>query len=116
MLQRLLAKDASDTGLVHACVTHHRAYLVFRRSLRRLSVDDDDIRRARARARLNQIRQIRIWNPEQSDTTADHAVTLLEFERLADALAEGEFHDMGLDRKAAETALALLIRRFRAAS
>lgn len=113
MLQRLLAKDASDARFVHAVVAHHRAYQVFRRSLRRLSVEDADVRRARAQSRLNQIQQIRMWNPKQRDATADLAVALLEFERLADALAEGEFHDMGLDDKAAETTLASLIRRFR---
>ena len=53
VLQRLLAKDASDARLVQAVVAHHRAYLIFRRSLRRLSVEDDDVRKARAQARLN---------------------------------------------------------------
>jgi AcrR family transcriptional regulator len=115
VLQRLLAKDASDARLVHAVIAHHRSYRVFRRSLRQLSVEDDEVRRARAQSRLNQIQQIRMWNPKQRDTTADLAVALLEFERLSDALAEGEFHDMGLDEKAAETTLASLIRRFRSA-
>ena len=114
MLQRLLAKDASDARFVEAVVTHHRTYRIFRRSLRRLSVEDDEVRKARAEGRLNQIAQIRRWNPGQPDSTANLAVALLKFERLADALAEGEFHDMGIDGKAAEAALARLIRRFRA--
>ncbi len=39
---------------------------------------------------------------------------LLQTERLADALAEGEFHDMGLGKKAGEDALARLIHELRA--
>jgi AcrR family transcriptional regulator len=115
-LQRLLEKDAPDARLVQAIVAHHRAYRVFRRSLRQLSVEDSDVRKARAEARLNQIQQIRVWNHEPTEAPADIAVALLQFERLADALAEGEFHDMGLDGRAAETLLARLIRHFRAAS
>lgn len=38
---------------------------------------------------------------------------LLQTERLADALAEGEFHDMGLNKKAGEEALARLIHDLR---
>jgi len=115
MLQRLLARDASDARLVQAVVTHHRTYRTFRRSLRQLSVEDEDVRKARAESRLNQIAQIRVWNREQPDTTGDLAVALFKIERLADALAEGEFHDMGIDRSAGETELALLIHRLRSA-
>jgi AcrR family transcriptional regulator len=114
MLRRLLAEQARDVRLVQAVVSHHRAYLVFRRSLRQLSLENESVREARAHGRLNQIRQIRAWNPDQPDSTAELAVILLQFERLADALAEGEFRDMGLDEQAAETALSRLIRRLRA--
>ena len=44
---------------------------------------------------------------------ADLAVILLQTERLADALAEGELRDMGLDEEAALTALTGLINRLR---
>jgi AcrR family transcriptional regulator len=114
-LQRLLAKDASDARLVRAVVTHHRRFRIFRRSLRQMSIEDDAVRKARAASRLNQIEQIRKWNPAQSASTADLAVALFKIERLADALAEGEFDDMGLDRTAAETELALLLNWLRSA-
>ena len=116
MLQGLLANDASDARLVDAVVSHHKSYREFRRSLRQLAVEDREVRTARARGRLNQIGQIRTWNPEQPDSTAQLAVALLQFERLADALAEGEFHDMGLDERTAKAMLASLIRRFRSSS
>ena len=115
MLQRLLAKDASDTRLVQAVVTHHRRFRIFRRSLRQMSIEDDMVRKARAASRLNQIEQIRKWNPAQPASTADLAVALFKIERLADALAEGEFDDMGIDRTAPETELALLLNWLRSA-
>ena len=115
MLQRLLARDASDARLVKAVVTHHRRFRTFRRSLRQVSIEDDVVRKARAESRLNQIRQIRMWNPAQPASTADLAVALFKIERLADALAEGEFHDMGIENKAAETELALLLHWLRSA-
>jgi AcrR family transcriptional regulator len=115
MLQRLLAKDASDARLVQAVVTHHRRYRIFRRSLRQLSIEDAVVRKVRADSRLSQIAQIRKWNPAQSALTADLAVALFKVERLADALAEGEFDDMGIDRKAGETELASLLNWLRSA-
>src|SRR5262245_3772379 len=115
MLQRLLAKAASDARLVQAVVTHHRRYRVFRRSLRQLSIEDDVVRKARASSRMNQIAQIRKWNPAQTASTADLAVALFKIERLADALAEGEFQDMGVDHKVAEAELASLLHWLRSA-
>jgi AcrR family transcriptional regulator len=116
MLRHLLAEDASDVRLVKAVVAHHHAYRIFRRSLRQLAAENDAVREARARSRLKQIEQIRVWNPKQPDVTAVLAVTLLHFERLADALAEGEFRDMGLGTHAAEEDLVRLIHRLRAPS
>lgn len=114
VLRRLLAEQASDARLVDACIAHHRAHLIFRRSLRQLAVENDEVRAARAEGRLNQIRQIRAWNEAQTDDTAELAVILLQFERLSDALAEGEFRDMRLDEAAAKATLAGLIHRLRA--
>ena len=92
-----------------AVVAHHKAYLVFRRSLRQLSVENKVIRAARARARLNQIAYVKSLSPNVARDDASIAALLLQTERLADALAEGEFHDMGLNKKAGEEALAGLI-------
>jgi AcrR family transcriptional regulator len=113
MLERLLAKDASDGRLVKAVVAQHRRYRMFRRSLRQLAVEDAVVRRARAESRLRQVAQIRVWNREQRDTTGTLAVALFKIERLADALAEGEFDDMGVDRTEAETELASVIHQLR---
>jgi len=112
VVQKLLAENAADAELARAFVAHHQAYLRFRRSLRQLSCDNDQIRAARAASRLNQIAYLKTWRAAPQDD-AELAVTLLQLERLCDALAEGELADMGLDPGAAEARLAGLINRLR---
>lgn len=112
-LATLLAENASDVRLAQAVVAHHKAYLVFRRSLRQLSVENEVVRAARARSRLNQIAYVKNLSPNVARDDASLAAILLQTERLADALAEGEFHDMGLNKKAGEEALARLIHDLR---
>jgi AcrR family transcriptional regulator len=113
-IDTLLAENASDVRVARAIVAHHKAYLVFRRSLRQLSVENEVVRAARARSRLNQIAYVKSLNPNVARNDASLAAMLLQTERLADALAEGEFHDMGLNKKAGEEALARLFHDLRA--
>jgi AcrR family transcriptional regulator len=115
ILRKLLAENASDARLAQACVAHHRAFLIFRRSLRLISLENDVVRAARARSRLNQITYLKTLSVNRRRDDAVLAATLLQVERLADALAEGEFVDMGLDKKAGEAALARLIHSLRMA-
>jgi AcrR family transcriptional regulator len=109
----LLAENACDVRLVQAVVAHHKAYLVFRRSLRQLSVENEVVRAARAQSRLNQIAYVKGLSPNVARDDASLAAMLFQTERLADALAEGEFHDMGLNKQAGEEALARLIHDLR---
>jgi AcrR family transcriptional regulator len=113
-LSQLLAERASDIRLTRAVVAHHKAYLLFRRSLRQLSVENAAVRAARARARLNQIAYVKTLSPNVARDDASLATMLFQTERLADALAEGEFGDMGLDERAGEETLARLIGELRA--
>jgi len=112
IFRKLLAEDASDQRLVRACVAHHRAYLIFRRSLRLVSLEDDRVRRARAATRRRQIERINGWQQSELDPGMV-ATALLQIERLSDALAEHEFADMGLNAAACEAALAKIIRELR---
>jgi AcrR family transcriptional regulator len=112
IFRKLLAEDASDERLVRACVAHHRAFLVFRRSLRLVSLEDERVRRARAETRKRQIERINQWQQTELDPGMV-ATVLLQIERLSDALAEHEFADMGLDASACEAALAGIIRQLR---
>jgi hypothetical protein len=113
-IDTLLAENASDLRVARAIVAHHKAYLIFRRSLRQLSVQNDVVRAARAQSRLNQIAYVKSLSPNVRRDDASIATMLLQTERLADALAEGEFRDMGLSKKSGEEALARLVHDLRA--
>ena len=113
MLAVLLARKAPVGEMVGAAIEHHRAYKVFRRSLRSLSLENSTVRKARAESRRRQIEQIKVWIAPAKASSVEIATTLLQMERLADAVAEDEFADLGLDDRAARVALAELRTRLR---
>ena len=105
MLTKLIAARAPASELVEAAVAHHRAHRIFRRSLRTLSYEEDEVRKARAQSRLRQIESIKSWIKPARPSIAEIATILLQMERLSDALAENEFGDLGLDEKSAKATL-----------
>ena len=111
MLAKLLARKAPASELVNAAVEHHRAYKVFRRSLRALSLENVTVRKARAESRRRQIDQIKSWVAPAKPSSIQVATILLQMERLADAVAEGEFADLGLEDGVARETLADLQMR-----
>lgn len=113
MLSKLLARQAPATEVVNAAIRHHKAYKVFRRSLRTLSLENRAVRKARAESRKRQIEQIKVWVAPAKPSSVEVATILLQMERLADAVAEGEFADLGLEDKSAREALAALQTRLR---
>jgi len=113
MLANLLARKASTRRLVRAVVEHHRAHRIFRRSLRQLAIEDPLVRRARSDSRKRQLEQITSWQGRGDADVAALAVELFKMERLADALAEDEFEDLGLSAASAENALAEIIEELR---
>jgi AcrR family transcriptional regulator len=107
----LVEKDASTLALADAIVAHHRAYRLFRRSLRQLAVENAVVRAARAQSRLRQIdNTIRLAGTGTRETVAP---VLFQIERLADAIAEGEIADLGLSESIAREALAVLLSGLR---
>ena len=100
------------SALVNACVGYHESYRKFRRSLRQLSYERPRVRAARAESRTKQVAFIQQWYPHLHDD-AVVATALLQIERLADALAEGEFRDLSLPDSAARLELARIIRSLR---
>lgn len=112
-LQALFEHDAPSAALVEAGVAHHRRYLMFRRSLRQLSIDHPEVRAARAESRLRLIGRIQAWSGGPKLRIEDLAVAQFQFERLTDAIAEGEFSDMGIGEDAARAEIARLIDGFR---
>ena len=95
-IDQLRAQGASESAFIDAVIAHHRAYHIFRRSLRQLTVEDGQVRAARAASRLEQIERIKLRYKPLSLSTAKVAVFLLQYERLCDALADGEFDDLGV--------------------
>ena len=108
----LVRRQAGEAAVIEAAIQHHRDYLVFRRSLRRLSLEDPVVRAARAQSRLRQIERIRRGG-EAGLSRDEVAVRLLQLERLSDALAEGELGDMGLDEAVARRRLVELLTELR---
>ena len=115
LMGALRRRGADEDDVVEAAIAHHKAYLIFRRSLRRLSLEDPQVRAARAESRLRQVARIREWRG--GAVSADEVATvLLQLERLSDALAEGELLDMGLDEAPARRRLADLLTWLRTGS
>jgi AcrR family transcriptional regulator len=112
-LQHLLARAAPPEALAEAAIAHHRRYLLFRRSLRQLSLENPTVRKARAESRLRQLDQIRAGTKRPDAKSDQLAIALLQIERLTDAVAEGELGDMGLTEEAARAAIARLFAGFR---
>lgn len=113
VLAALHAEGAPVAALVDAVIEHHRAYRLFRRSLRQLSVEDDAVRQARAESRLRQIARFRKWQGDKPLSEAAVATAIFEMERLCDAIAENEFADLGLDDVEPRAKLAELMASLR---
>ncbi|WP_420560872.1 TetR/AcrR family transcriptional regulator [Tepidicaulis sp.] len=112
MFAGLAAQKAPPLKLAEAVISHHRNYLLFRRSLRQLAVEDEAVRAARAESRRRQLS--RVAGPGASKSRlAELAVLLLQIERLCDGVAEGEFADLGLGEKEAKKTLGALLEELR---
>jgi AcrR family transcriptional regulator len=112
-MRRLLARNGATTALVEACIEHHRAHALFRRSLRRLGHEDAKVRQALAASRLERLQALKAWIGDPHPSDADLAVELLLFEGLATLLAEADLGEMGLDDKAARRQLGAILGRWR---
>jgi AcrR family transcriptional regulator len=107
-LDELRAQGATESAFIDSVIAHHRAYHIFRRSLRQLTVEDSQVRAARATSRLEQIERIKSRYQPLPLTTAQIALFLLQYERLCDGLADGEFGDLGVEENAVRRQLHLL--------
>jgi AcrR family transcriptional regulator len=112
-LEAQLSERRGARALAETVVQHHKAHLIFRRSLRQLSVSDPQVRKARAASRLRQAERIRGWTQRDKRKLPALLVTLLEVERLADAVAEGELADLELSEEVGMAALERAIKRLR---
>lgn len=111
ILTMLMQQQAAPSQIAQAVVAQHRAHLLFRRSLRQLALEHPQVRQARAESRLRQVGRICEWSDTLLTDTESLMVMLLQIERLADAVAEGELRDMGLDDEMAMQAMSTMITR-----
>jgi AcrR family transcriptional regulator len=109
----LVVEGADSEAVVEAGVAHHRAWRKFRRSLRALSVENAQVRAARAESRLRQVAWIAQWKGPRAPAKDEIAARLLLLERLTDAIAEGEFVDMGMTEDAARRLLVEILAELR---
>ncbi len=105
----LQGRSGAVRQMAAAIVEHHRAHLGFRRSLRQLACEVDAVRAARAASRKRQVAHICAWLGPAAVPRGQIAMTLLQIERISDAIAEGEMDDLGVDETTAQKMLARLI-------
>jgi AcrR family transcriptional regulator len=109
----LVQRKARTSELVDALIRFHRQHLIFRRSLRALATQVDQVREARAQSRLAQIERLEERARGAGLDRSEAAVLLLQVERLADAISEGELRDLGLTDVLARATLIELVKRLR---
>jgi len=88
-----------DRAVAQTLIAHHRAWRVFRRSLRLLAVEDDRVRQARAESRRIQVENIMRWEDRPGRAKPHLVAAILTIERLCDAIADDELADLALDEK-----------------
>lgn len=112
MMDAMLTEHAPSPQIAEAFVQSYRSFLVFRRNLRQLACDTPEVRKAVADSRRRLIDQIKRWNPAlHSD---EHIATLIvQMDRVCEALAEGEFEELGLEGSAAYEVLSRSIDQLR---
>lgn len=93
------AMAAGAEAVAQAIIRLHTDRQMFRRSLRHLSVSDPHIRSTRRDIRLRQVANLIRALPGMPP--AEAVVLLLATDRLADAAAEGELTELGVDNPAA---------------
>ncbi len=96
-------------------IRHHSEHREFRRSLRRLTVADDRVRRARAASREDQIERLAKGSFDKLDRLSRIALILC-IERISDAAADGELADLKLSKTQQAELLARTIEKLNVAS
>ncbi len=112
MLRSVIETPETDPmQMAEACVDSFQAFLTFRRNLRSVMASVPDVRLARAQAR--QRLMALLCSLRAGMSKEELGSLLVQFEQLCEALAQGEFDDLGLSGEAAMRDLAALVVRLR---
>jgi AcrR family transcriptional regulator len=99
-----------------ALIEHHRRWRVFRGNLRALITYDEELRElthALRREQLEKMSWLRMRQGHQDPRTLESdAVHALMFERVCDAIADGEFASIGCSVEAAQHEFRTLMRKY----
>lgn len=112
LLGGLALENVSANQVVDIIIKHHRDYVLFRRSLRQLSVENPIVRQTRAETRLRQMSFIQQRFGLEDKNKGDFFAIMFQIERLADGLAEGEFRDLGVEETEIRQAMMDLVDHF----
>jgi AcrR family transcriptional regulator len=93
---------AKAEQIVDHVIGHHKAWPGLRASLRALVAIEPEVKKARRASRRKQLETMERLGLRSS---VDNAFLLLAVERTADALADGELRDLGVDEATARDAL-----------
>jgi AcrR family transcriptional regulator len=104
-------QDASTLQLAEACVENIRPFLTFRRNLRAVASSQPEIRAVRAAGRQRLLAWLAQQRPREQVTQL--ASWLVQFDQLCEAIAEGQFIDLGTTEQVAMADLARLIEALR---
>jgi AcrR family transcriptional regulator len=110
-LDAMLTESAPSAHLAEVMVESHRSFLTFQRSLKRLAQDIPEVRQAVAKARLMQIQRIQSRHGQRH--VEQVAAQLIGMHHWCEALAEGEFSELGLRGEQAYAHLTALIEQLR---
>ncbi len=102
-----LLEQSADVGkIADTIIAHHRVYRVFRRDLRRLTVENEAVASVRAASRKRHLEKFSEINPAADSIGRPQRIaTLLIIERLADAVADREFALLGVSEDDARCVL-----------
>lgn len=112
LLGGLTLEKVSADQVVDIIIKHHLDYVLFRRSLRQLSVENPIVRQIRAETRLSQMSFIQQRFGLDDKSKGDFFALMFQIERLADALAEGEFQDLQVEETEIRQTMIGLVNHF----
>jgi AcrR family transcriptional regulator len=98
-----------------ALIEHHRRWRVFRGNLRALVTYDEELRELTHALRAEQLAKVsvlRTFQGSPSRTLESDAIQAMMFERVCDALADGDFRALGCSVEVAQQEFRRLMRRY----
>lgn len=106
-------KRGAAASIARAVLEHHRRWRIFRSNLHLLASSDDRIREARTASRKRQLISIKLLAANADREEADLVADLLAVERIADAAAQGELADLGLNNRKIVGLMTNAVKRLR---